>query len=488
MADDDTSFDPKTWLDPKPKDRSQETQDDEVGFDPKTWVQPAGTTARSGQDTPADTTSASAASSRAIASIAGGLFVVLGSIGGAVWFLGDSGAKEKPAAETLADDVYNKPAEGALDEPTIEASGEPAPYPGRQQVLSVSGYQGLLQSLLDLGVPAPEAGVLGRDAVAGLGTDTEEWLVEVWVSEGESEKAVEFMSARLADGKGVELTRGAGGSFEREDVFSQVTRELRQAGGFMGDHDFYTVAVNAGIPDSLTSEFARVFSYDFSFADEVQAGDAFEAMWEAQVDERGTEVAPPRLVYARMETAKGEREYFAFTPPGEIEAQWFSPQGLANVRSLLRTPVDGARISSQFGFRNHPIRQQRLLHGGVDFAAPTGTPVYASGNATVQFRGFHNRAGNFIRLDHGEGMITRYLHLDEFADGLAVGQTIKQGDTIGYVGSTGGSTGPHLHYEIIIDGEKLDPLTFDTSTVEPLIGDGLTMFDQHRSRMENELD
>lgn len=488
--DEGTSFDPKTWLDPKPKNHSAKSDKDDADFNPKTWIDP--NILHQETRNPSDNTLAANApkSSRTFASIAAACMVIAAAIAGSVWLIAGLADEDVAQSEVLAD---ADSAVGSEETPLSQNQPDAPPYQGRQQVLSVSGYQGLIQSLLDLGVPASEANALGRDVVAGLGTDTEEWRVDMWLSEegkeGEEgkEQSVQFLSASLADGKGVELTRRPNGSFDRQDVFSQVTRELRRANGQMGDHDFYTVAVNSGIPDSLASEFAKVFSYDFSFADEVKSGDEFEAMWEVEVDDRGEEVSLPRLVYARMVTAKGERQYFAFTPPGEIEAQWFSPEGLGNVRSLLRTPVDGARISSKFGFRNHPIRKQRIRHGGVDFAAPTGTPVYASGDSTVQVRRFSRSAGNMVVLDHGEGMVTRYFHLDAFAQGLEIGRSIKQGETIGYVGSTGASTGPHLHYEIIVDGEKLDPLTFDTTTVEPLTGEGMTMFGQYRERLQSEL-
>jgi len=424
--------------------------------------------------------------------------VLLAALAGAVWAFGGSpeDTPEEVAASIDEADGYYEASELSEDELTALGAGEePEASPGgREQILSVVGAQGFVESLVDLGIPSGEAMALSRNVIAGLGTDEGDWLIEMRVLDeadgadtDAGEPRVEFLSAWLSDGNGVELTRQADASFQRRDVFSEVTKTFKRASGEMGDHDFYTVAVNAGIPDSLISEFARVFSYDFSFSDDVKAGDTFEAIWEAQVNERGDSVAPPQLMYARMATDKGDHEYFAFVPPGDLEAKWYDPEGQTNVRSLMRTPVDGARISSRFGFRNHPIRRRRILHGGVDFAAPTGTPVYASGDAIVQFRGRAGGAGNLVKLDHGDGMITRYLHLHNFADGLAIGQRVRQGETIGYVGSTGASTGPHLHYEIIINGEKLDPLTFSTTKVEPLLEEAMTMFRQQRTRLESEL-
>lgn len=506
-GDDKTSFDPKTWLDPKPGKPVDSGDASAVDFNPKTWIAPAILSADSEAGPSGGGSGPEKVAGKPklqLAAVGGVLAAVLG---GGFWFLGaEPSARSDEAFATGepgdigadSSSLYNKAA-GMSEEEILALTGSliengsngDKTFAGRQQIFSVTGHQRLMQSLLDLGVPAVEANALGRDVLAALGTGGEEWRVEMWLLDGSTDRggepAVQFLSAWRPDGSGVELTRGKNGKFAREDVFSEVTKEFRRAEGVMGDHDFYTVAVNAGIPDSLITEFAKVFSYDFNFAVDVKAGDRFEAMWEVQVSQRGDEVSPPQLVYARMATDKGDRQYFAFIPPGAIEGQWFDPKGQTNVRSLMQTPVDGARISSKFGFRNHPIRKQRILHGGVDFAAPTGTPVYASGDATVQFRGRAGGAGNMIKLDHGEGMITRYLHLHQFVDGLTVGQTVRQGQTIGFVGSTGASTGPHLHYEIIVNDDKLDPLTFDTRKVEPLDGAGLRMFGQHRSRLDAEL-
>lgn len=464
------SFDPKTWLDPKPRDQSDGDSAGEIDFNPHTWVQPG--TSKAEEPQPARK------SGKLYATVGGGVLAIVALGAGLAW--NGEAETESPLVAT------EEAAALALPEPTEAAERT---FSGRQRFFTVSGYSGLVQMLIDQGVPVEEAGALGREAIAALDSGDQEMEIEIWLAAGDTGQETQFMEAALATGAKVELTRRSDGGFDRRDVFAEIQTAVRQAEGRMGDTDFYSAAVVAGMPDSLVTPFVKIFSYDFSFADEVNPGDTFIAMWEEQVTDDGQVIdGSHRLLYARMVTDKGDREYYSFLPPGAVEAQWFDPSGQANVRSLMRTPVDGARISSQFGMRNHPIRRQRILHGGVDFAAPKGTPIYASGDATVEFRAPAGGAGNLIRLDHGDGMITRYLHLNAFREGLAVGQRVRQGEIIGYVGNTGNSTGPHLHYEIIVNGEKLDPLTFETTKVEPLEGEGLTMFQQEQATVERQLD
>ncbi len=153
----------------------------------------------------------------------------------------------------------------------------------------------------------------------------------------------------------------------------------------------------------------------------------------------------------------------------------------------MRTPVDGARITSRFGVRKHPIYNIQKNHNGVDFAAPTGTPIYAAGKGTIIHRAMSGGAGNLVKIDHGEGLETRYMHLDRFADGQAVGSDVIQGQVIGYVGTTGGSTGPHLHFEIRTDGAYVDPLSFENTVAEALAGEALRMYLAQRKAISAEI-
>jgi murein DD-endopeptidase MepM/ murein hydrolase activator NlpD len=150
----------------------------------------------------------------------------------------------------------------------------------------------------------------------------------------------------------------------------------------------------------------------------------------------------------------------------------------------MRTPVDGARVSSSFGFRTHPILGYQKLHRGVDFAAPTGTPIYAAGAATIEFAGPKGANGNFVALRHDNGWRTLYLHMNAFGPGITTGARVSQGQQVGEVGTTGRSTGPHLHYEVHIDGEPVDPMTIQVGEGRSLSGPLLAAFVEARNRID----
>ncbi|MEM8725451.1 MAG: peptidoglycan DD-metalloendopeptidase family protein [Pseudomonadota bacterium] len=372
----------------------------------------------------------------------------------------------------------------AVEAPATEATAAAAPEPTPTattsvRIIQVRGVDDLGFSLEAMGIPTGDAFTVAEEAIAALGTQEQIRVAVELADEGE-EKAVRTISAELPNGTSVKLTRQSDGTFKRENILDAATTRVRSVTGTINQNTFYASAVEAGLPDSLTTPFAKAFSFDFDFQREVALGDTFSATWEETVTESGRNTEPPKLLYVRLDTSKGSKTYFAFTPPDESEQRWFDESGQGNERGLMRTPVDGARITSKYGYRTHPISRVQRKHNGVDFAAPTGTPIYASGDATVAFAAPRGAAGNFIRLDHGEGMQTWYMHLNAFAEGLVPGKPVTQGEIIGYVGTTGGSTGPHLHYEIRINGEPLDPLTFETSEVEALAGEALTMFTTQR--------
>ena len=219
--------------------------------------------------------------------------------------------------------------------------------------------------------------------------------------------------------------------------------------------------------------------------DERAPGDVFEAAWEQPANPAGEAVGPPRLVYASLSTAAKRLRLYRVTPPGAGEAAWFNAAGRSIVRSLMRTPVEAARVTSNFGYRTHPILGYRKLHRGTDFGAPTGTAVYAAANGVIGFAAPRGAAGNMMRLQHDNGWFTHYFHLNAFAPGLAPGTRVTQGQRIGDVGTTGRSTGPHLHYELWIDGNPVDPVSIDTGTgTATLEGPALAAFRTERARID----
>ena len=293
------------------------------------------------------------------------------------------------------------------------------------------------------------------------------------------------LEASNGDSSGVVVRMAENGELEVSQVAAQVESRILVQHGTMDGDSFYTSAVAVGIPNSLIPVFAKALSFDFDFQREVAAGDAFEAAWSQPVNSAGEEMGAPTLLYASLTTsAKSAAVYRSVGADGAVE--WYDASGRSTVRSFMRTPVDGARVTSKFGMRFHPVLHYNRLHAGVDFAVPVGTPVYASAGGVVI--GSHPTAcgGNMAVVQHDNGWVTRYFHLSKFADGLYEGLRIPQGFELGLSGTTGTcTTGPHLHYEVRINDEPVDPLSIQTEgSGKTLAGAELVTFEKMRDRID----
>lgn len=252
------------------------------------------------------------------------------------------------------------------------------------------------------------------------------------------------------------VARGSDGAFSASvrDLASQRAPML--AGGIISSSLFADAAAS-GAPDAVILEMIRAFSYDVDFQRDIHPGDRFSILFEQVSDRDGNVLASGDLLHARLVLAGKEHSLYRHVG-ADGEPGYYTRDGRSVRTSLLRTPVNGARLSSAFGMRRHPVLGFSRMHRGIDFAAPTGTPVYASGDGRVSFVGRNNGYGNYVRIDHDGGYATAYAHLSRFASGLKHNARVRQGQVIGHVGSTGVSTGPHLHYEIFVDGRQVNPL------------------------------
>ena len=187
-------------------------------------------------------------------------------------------------------------------------------------------------------------------------------------------------------------------------------------------------------------------------------GDAFEFVYERITDERGNALRDGNLIYAALNGKVIDKGFYRFTPTDSGETDFFQANGESATRFLMKTPINGARLSSSFGMRRHPISGFNRLHKGTDFAAPTGTPVFAAGHGTVERASRYGGYGNYVRIRHANGYKTAYAHLSRYGRGVRSGVRVRQGQVIGYVGSTGASTGPHQHYEVYINGKPVNAM------------------------------
>jgi murein DD-endopeptidase MepM/ murein hydrolase activator NlpD len=291
------------------------------------------------------------------------------------------------------------------------------------------------------------------------------------------------LQIRRLDGSGVKVTP-QGQDFVASALAAATRKQVRVIHGQMDNQSFYSSAVASGLSDSVIPAFFQAFVYDFDFQREIEPGDVFEAAFEENLNDQSEVLGAPNLLYASMTTKAKSRALYAFAPAGAKSVSWFDGAGHANQRSLMKTPVEGARISSTFGMRFHPVLGFTRMHKGTDFATPIGTPVFASGDGKVVFAGLHGDHGNYIQIQHTPTLATAYAHLSKFQDGITVGTQVSQGQQIALSGNSGLSSGPHVHYEVIVNGEQVDSQTYQTGEGKSLAGDDLKAFLRERDRID----
>ena len=219
-------------------------------------------------------------------------------------------------------------------------------------------------------------------------------------------------------------------------------------------NNLYTSAVESGVEPNIIVEFARVFGFEVDFQRDIRKGDWFEILYEKFEDDNNRVRDTGKIIYASMYVNGNEINLYNFKYNNEEE--YYDIKGKSITKSLMKTPINGARLSSSFGMRKHPILGYNKMHRGTDFAAPSGTPIMASGSGTVTRARWCGGGGNCVKIKHNSTYETIYAHMKAFAKGIKEGRKVRQGQIIGYVGSTGLSTGPHLHYEVLVNGKKVN--------------------------------
>jgi murein DD-endopeptidase MepM/ murein hydrolase activator NlpD len=481
---DGASFDPKTWgkaeggqaaaAKPSVKADAPAAAAASASFDPKSWAQP--------EDAPAaaaDTPAVPAPPAPPPASAAPvGRAPIFAAAASALLLAGGAGAayltRQPPVA--AAPVVAEAPVAAVPTETPVNAS---------RRTLVLAGADQIAQSLAGTGLTPEASQAAAKAALAALGDAPGEIRLVLDLVGPDGQRRMTRLEATRNDGAGVVLTARAEGGFASEVRQAQLETEVRVVRGEMDTTSFYSAAVTAGIADSLIDPFANAFSYDFNFATDVKPGDIFEAAFEQKMNAQGDAVGPPTLVYVSLTTQTKSKSLYRFLAPGDTEPGWFDGNGKSTVTALMRTPVNGARITSNFGPRFHPVLHFTRLHGGTDFAAPVGTAVYAAAAGVVTSASPSKCAGNMAIVQHENGMETRYFHLSRYGDGIVAGARVTQGFQLGDVGNTGTcTTGPHLHYEVHINGEKVDPMSIDTGTGRALDGGALAAFRKERDRID----
>ena len=251
------------------------------------------------------------------------------------------------------------------------------------------------------------------------------------------------------------------------------------------NNNLYSSAVEKNIEPNIIVEFARVFGFEVDFQRDIRKGDWFEIYYEKFEDDNGKVRDTGKIIYASMKVNGEEINLYNFKYNNYEE--YYDIKGKSITKSLMKTPINGARLSSSFGMRKHPILGYNKMHRGTDFAAPSGTPIMASGSGTITRARWCGGGGNCVKIKHNSTYQTVYAHMKSFAKGVKEGRKVKQGQIIGYVGSTGLSTGPHLHYEVIVNGKKVNSQRLKLPSGKILKGNEREKFELERIKIDLKL-
>jgi len=244
----------------------------------------------------------------------------------------------------------------------------------------------------------------------------------------------------------------------------------------------YKSATSQKIPANIIIEFARIYGFQVDFQRDIRKKDSFQIMYEIFLDDKKNIIETGNILYANLRLSGVNNSLYYFD--SKKSEGHYDKSGKSVQKALMKTPINGARLSSSFGMRKHPIDGFNKMHRGTDFAAPMGTPIMASGDGVIKKAGWCGGGGNCVVIKHNSTYQTVYAHMSKFAKGIRKGVRVKQGQIIGYVGSTGKSTGPHLHYEVIVNGKRINSQTLKLPSGKILKGDERKLFETKRIKLD----
>ena len=294
-------------------------------------------------------------------------------------------------------------------------------------------------------------------------------------------KIVEFVF-QISNTQKINLTRNI-----ENDTFNEkiVSIKLNKKVIYKEDiilQSLYKSAENQKIPANIIIEFAGIYGFQIDFQRDIRKKDKFQILYELYFNEKNEIVEAGEILFANLKISGQDNNLYYFDHPGS--EGHFDKNGKSVKKALMKTPINGARLSSPFGMRKHPIDGFNKMHKGTDFAAPMGTPIMASGDGIIKKAGWCGGGGNCVKIKHNSTYQTIYAHMSKFARGIKPGVRVKQGQTIGYVGSTGKSTGPHLHYEVIVNGKKVNSQKLKLPSGKTLKGKERKIFETNKIKID----
>ena len=410
------------------------------------------------------------------------LFCVFGT-SGALWMKQDALTFERGAQLAASSAASTAPQYIFDDSPDMRSQSEVVPAIARTGQLKRRST--LVDTLVGLGAEHTEANLALAAMYQNDLIDPRKLRAGLPVTahfDASSDQLIS-VSIRPDTDRSVFSKRLQDGQFAASNLAVKLRPEYRRIATEINS-SIYLSALEAGAKDQQVADFAQIFAFDVDFQREIHPGDRFEIVYESFFDERGNHVRSGDVVFAALNGRAISRDYYRYTPADDEVPDYFTRDGKAATRFLMKTPINGARLSSSFGRRRHPISGYSRLHKGTDFAARSGTPIMAAGNGVVERASRYGGYGKYVRIQHANGYETAYAHMRGYGPGIRRGRRVRQGDIIGYVGSTGASTGPHLHYEVIINGRHVNAMTLKLPTGRTLEGDLLDAFSVEQRRID----
>ncbi len=269
--------------------------------------------------------------------------------------------------------------------------------------------------------------------------------------------------------------------FNKEIILTKLNKEIIYKENIILN-SLYNSASKKKVPINTIIEFARIYGFEVDFQRDIRKRDSFQIMYEVFKNDDKKIIETGEILFANLKLSGQDKPLYFFN--SNNSKGHYDKNGKSSQKALMKTPINGARLSSPFGMRKHPIDGFNKMHRGTDFAAPMGTPIMASGNGVVKKAGWCGGGGNCVVIKHNSTYQTVYAHMSKFASGIRSGVRVKQGQTIGYVGSTGKSTGPHLHYEVIVNGKKINSQTLKLPSGKILKGKERKLFETAKIKLD----
>ena len=362
------------------------------------------------------------------------------------------------------------------DELAVQADNTYGPLRPREEILKISPGDTIAGALQKSGVSGAEA----YRAVKSISKYYNPRLVKpgqaisIQLDPADTGMTLASLNMKVDSTKEVVVTKDEHERFQAELIEKQVVLKMKAAKASI-DTSLYASAARAGIPASVIAEMIRLYSYEVDFQRDIRRGDTIEILYETYETEDGDFARYGNVLFANLKVDGTKIPIYRFKEKNG-DTDYYREDGMNLKNTLMQTPIDGARMSSGYGMRRHPVLGYNKMHKGVDFAAPRGTPIYAAGDGVIERLGRNGGYGKYIRIRHVNSLKTAYAHMSKYAKGMKKGKRVKQGDIIGYVGTTGRSTGPHLHFEVLKSGRQVNPKSIKTDNREKLAGKRLQDF------------